>query len=309
MSTRQQIFTVIIICLILAACGSGTTSVGNPTGSVITIGKLAADGKSTITIPLAVFGDSETDLTDATIDVLVNGTIKYDDLDPASYYHASSETVSFTVPDLSSGDVLTFDITVAGDTTTYEGTVSDTADAEAASTSSGDGEITPTTGGFMLYTQLSSAYEGVYVPTTGSCFRSDESDYEAFYVYENGGDVLIDFLEDQMEASSTFSNSSTSSFSSDIIEQAYADETTYLYTLSCDFDFSAGSISGNCELTNCGDGAPTVCDDNMGWSCTVAYNKCDGLDAADYFNDGTTWHMGTSSMGEIEALEACYLAN
>ena len=107
---KKIYFLLIAFCILTACGGNGTTSVGNPTGAVITIGRLSAEGSSTITIPLAVFGDSESDLTDASIDVTKNGTAIASDLNPAMYYSDSLEAVRFVLSGLSDGDELAFDI-------------------------------------------------------------------------------------------------------------------------------------------------------------------------------------------------------
>lgn len=133
---RKLIYILVLSVLFVSACSDsneGTSIAGNSTSPLptITIGKLT-DGKATITMPLAVFGDSEDDLDDARIAIYRNGTTLTSSLNPVPYYVESIEAVQFVLSGLVSGDVLMFVITVSSDETTYEGTVSGDANTTAS---------------------------------------------------------------------------------------------------------------------------------------------------------------------------------
>lgn len=122
---------ILIIFLLASACSSGGVSQTSNPETTITISKLT-DGRSTVTIPLSVFGEDSTALTGASIDVYVNALLVSDDIDPATFYFETSETVVFDVTGLVEGDVVEIRATLSdGSLAVFRGTVSDTADVEA----------------------------------------------------------------------------------------------------------------------------------------------------------------------------------
>lgn len=90
--------------------------------SSITLGALTS-GKSKVSIPLACFGDSSTDVDDATIDVAINDDPYVSGIEASKYYHTSEEAVVFYLSGLESGDTITVDLDLAQSSTTYTGNV------------------------------------------------------------------------------------------------------------------------------------------------------------------------------------------
>jgi len=88
------------------ACGSDLIEGLSDTSEddTITFSSLSS-GASTVTLPLAVFGDAESDVTGSTIAIFVDGT-SIDEIDADDFYDDTDEEVSFNVTSLSTGDLL-----------------------------------------------------------------------------------------------------------------------------------------------------------------------------------------------------------
>lgn len=181
MVTRRSFVSLRMTCCLLglfavvaifSACkpgGEGTTIVNNTTSDAaplsITIGKLQSDGTSAISAPLEVFGDDESDLDGATIDVSVtrsggvdlttaspqvrtlaltggsssgSSSSSNNTVDAEDAFNSETQAVEFVVTSLEDGDALIFAISLANteEEIIYEGEVSSEEDSEAFETDS-----------------------------------------------------------------------------------------------------------------------------------------------------------------------------
>lgn len=128
-------------------CGGGsqgTTQVGNSssspgTGPTVVVGKAdQTNQESQVTLPLAVFGPDENSLAGASVDVSVNDTFS-SHVTALENYDATNQEVVFTVEDIQEGDVISLTVRKSDGTyETFSATVSNTEDAIAVSSESGD---------------------------------------------------------------------------------------------------------------------------------------------------------------------------
>lgn len=128
----------LILALSFGACSDETSTITGTTEPVdqvnaITMGQITSENKSTITIPLIVFGDSEDDITGATFDVGINGGVSLSDQSASSYYSSATLAVRFILSNLSDGDAMEFTLTLSDSSTkTYSGTISASGDSTAS---------------------------------------------------------------------------------------------------------------------------------------------------------------------------------
>lgn len=132
-----KIFFTLLIIFTFNSCSDSTDTIEGTTEPVdqvdaITMGQITSENKSTITIPLIIFGDSEDDVEGATFDVGINGGTSLSDQDASSFYSSASQAVKFVLSNLSDGDVMEFTLTLSDSSTkTYSGTISSSADTTA----------------------------------------------------------------------------------------------------------------------------------------------------------------------------------
>lgn len=123
------------------SCSNGTDTIEGETEPVdqvdaITMEQITSEGKSTIIIPLIIFGDSEDDVEGATFDVGINGGTSLSNQDALTYYSSASQAVKFVLSNLSDGDEMAFILTLSdGSTKTYSGTISSSGNSTATSSS------------------------------------------------------------------------------------------------------------------------------------------------------------------------------
>lgn len=124
----------LLLILFFAVSCAGTTIADNPAttdASTITMAALSA-GSTTASMPLALFGDDETSLSNVTIDVAVNETTVETDISAVDNFNDTTQAVEVDVADLEDGDTVAFDVHFpTGTTDTYSGTVSATEDSSA----------------------------------------------------------------------------------------------------------------------------------------------------------------------------------
>lgn len=134
-----NLLTILMICVFaFGACKVtpsrlGTTAVGNPNPSItgsnaIGLEKIDEEGSSTITIPLAVFGDVVDNARTSTIKITYNGRL-ISEINSGDFYQEKTQFVVFTLKPLNDGDTLSFEVVLPdGSSTTYSGVVSTTKD-------------------------------------------------------------------------------------------------------------------------------------------------------------------------------------
>ena len=311
MKKASFLFLIFLSLIFLHCGGSGTTIVGNsttiPTSAEITLSQLS-DDTSTATIPLSAFGSSSADVDTTTLTITKNGSTLSGDFDLASHYSTTTRQVTLTLSGLSAGDVLSFVFTLSDESVlTYAGEISSRASTVAQQTGvSLDGDLEVSEDGRYITSSFSQTLVGAYVPTTGSCFRSDESDFEAFYIALDGSDVNIDFLEDQEESHTIFDDVTSTSFTATILDSGYVAE--------CDFSMSSSGITGSCSVSASTSSAFTsglpsgfLTSVSSSTTCTIEYAKCSGITQSEYYDSTQnefTWDGSLST-----EIDDCYQAN
>lgn len=250
---------------------------------LITLGRVEADGSVYVKIPAAIYGDSETDLNGATLDIYLNGGLVLSGLKVASFFNWKSDQIIFTFNPVVAGDRLGFATNHAdGSALFYAGTVSDEAESTASLSVPDFSVSVDETGEMELFFDemyasqgdgQGDAFSGEYTVTFDTLtFSSDcEADFiqeMAFYV--NSGDATEDidaYLANEKpgfkttvivtQSDDTFFWDDTGSTVSDfvgvvnadgsftIFEGSYVDENNFIYRhYKGTFDSNAGSLSG-----------------------------------------------------------------
>ncbi len=129
MKKYYSYLAVFISCLFILACGSEQELIQDLTESTdassITLRQIDEEGSARVEIPIAVFGETEEDLTGAFVDITYNGEILVDDLNPQDYYVELVDLISFELSPVSAGSSISFDVVTAlGGEVSYEGVFS-----------------------------------------------------------------------------------------------------------------------------------------------------------------------------------------
>ena len=267
---------------------SGETPSGDFDASVysITLGQINNQA-SAIEIPLGVFGTSTEDLSGATADVYINGSLLYSDLNPSSLYHAAAGLVMFIVQPLYHDTVLGFVIhTNTGTSNLYEGIVSEEEDSYATLSVADFSISDPAPGDVALMfdekqTSVGDAtgsdYSGTYEAVSNDFAYSEGCTEELLALVLSKGEVdtmtvIISHTDGDMTWDDTningldYAGIIDTDGSFEIFTGNYIDENNYMYTLihgGVSASFLAYDFMAVIEL----DG--TRLDNGLSGSCTV----------------------------------------
>jgi hypothetical protein len=261
----KHITKIIIFLLALmvsfVACDNNATiqdiSGETPSGDVdaalysITLGQVV-DNVSAIEIPLGVFGSSSGDLSGATADVYINGSLLYSDLNPSSLYHSAAGLVMFVIKPLYHDTVLGFVIhTNTGASNFYEGIVSEEEKSYATLAATDFSISDPAPGDVALMfdekqTNVGDAtgsdYSGTYDAAANGYTYSDGCTEELLALVLPQGEVSnITVLISHSDGDMTWDDTNINGVdyagiidtdgSFEIFTGNYVDENNYMYTL------------------------------------------------------------------------------
>lgn len=205
MKTIYKFIFLFLIFFCTTNCGggsSGTTNVGNSTTTEITISKLVG-GTVTVEIPLDAFGDSDGDAATTSLAVYQNGVLLASFASLEADYDPDENIVSFTLPDLVDGDLLTFLFTDSADETiaSFAGAVSDDDATTATSTIAAEDLLADAN--LLLHATSDSVCE---VTIARSVFSESNSDYfdESITIETNIGSTYVGSVSNSINYDDTY---------------------------------------------------------------------------------------------------------